>query len=329
MLGAAYGDSLGAAAEWLSTTELKEKFGPEGISICQPFYGRPAGVITDDTQMAIATARGVARAMSARVWSDKIQSDKTVLERIWQEYLEWYQTQMDPAQRRGPGNTCIAALQGGIKGSVDNPLNNGSGCGGVMRVHPIGIFWFESSARAFDLGLESAALTHGNPDAYFPAGLQAAFIADLMEGQTIDWVMETSLMVGEVIDVAWTGSPATKKALEEACNAPIEGDTMEIIDHQVGRIGAGNDHLRAGGWLGHDALAIAIYAIRASRNVPVKAVKIAVNHSGDSDSTGSIAGALVGAMLGPEPFLQELGNTGVELERFDELKDLSRQLSME
>jgi len=52
-----------------------------------------------------------------------------------------------------------------------------------------------------------------------------------------------------------------------------------------------------GGWVGEEALAIALYAVLTAGSY-VEAISIAANHSGDSDSTASIAGQLWGAMNG-------------------------------
>jgi ADP-ribosylglycohydrolase len=51
------------------------------------------------------------------------------------------------------------------------------------------------------------------------------------------------------------------------------------------------------GWVGEEALAIAIYSVCRARNFS-DAVAIATNHDGDSDSTASIAGQIWGAMNG-------------------------------
>ena len=40
-------------------------------------------------------------------------------------------------------------------GSIDNPINNSKGCGGVMRIAPVGLV----AAEPFTLGSEIAALT--------------------------------------------------------------------------------------------------------------------------------------------------------------------------
>jgi ADP-ribosylglycohydrolase len=51
------------------------------------------------------------------------------------------------------------------------------------------------------------------------------------------------------------------------------------------------------GWTGEEALAIGVYCALVAENFE-HGVRLAVNHSGDSDSTGSIAGALLGVQCG-------------------------------
>ncbi len=52
-----------------------------------------------------------------------------------------------------------------------------------------------------------------------------------------------------------------------------------------------------GGWVGEQALAIAVCCALSAEDFAGGVLR-AVNHSGDSDSTGAIAGNLLGAMLG-------------------------------
>jgi ADP-ribosylglycohydrolase len=52
------------------------------------------------------------------------------------------------------------------------------------------------------------------------------------------------------------------------------------------------------GWTAEEALAIAVYSCLKYSNSFQDAIVCAVNHDGDSDSTGAIAGNLVGAALG-------------------------------
>jgi ADP-ribosylglycohydrolase len=65
-----------------------------------------------------------------------------------------------------------------------------------------------------------------------------------------------------------------------------------------------------GGWVGEEALAISLYCALVSQDDFARGVLLAVNHSGDSDSTGAITGNLLGLTLGvdaiPEKWLAEL-----------------------
>src|SRR5690606_32842060 len=75
-----------------------------------------------------------------------------------------------------------------------------------------------------------------------------------------------------------------------------------------------------GGWVAEEALAIALYCALVAEGDFAAGVRLAVNHSGDSDSTGAIAGNLLGVMLGeeaiPAAWLREL-----------ELRDVIEQIA--
>lgn len=64
------------------------------------------------------------------------------------------------------------------------------------------------------------------------------------------------------------------------------------------------------GWVGEEALAISLYCALAAEGDFAKGILLAVNHTGDSDSTGSITGNILGVMQGraaiPATWLEEL-----------------------
>jgi ADP-ribosylglycohydrolase len=64
------------------------------------------------------------------------------------------------------------------------------------------------------------------------------------------------------------------------------------------------------GWVAEEALAIGVYAALVGDPLFHRGVLLAVNHSGDSDSTGSIAGQLLGAAMGEGP-AQAIGEAGI------------------
>ena len=82
-------------------------------------------------------------------------------------------------------------------------------------------------------------------------------------------------------------------------------------------------HALGEGWVGDEALAIAVYcALKYPTNME-KALIAAVNHKGDSDSTGAITGNILGAALGidaiPEKFIDHLELKDTILEVADDL----------
>ena len=65
------------------------------------------------------------------------------------------------------------------------------------------------------------------------------------------------------------------------------------------------------GWNAEEAVAIAVYCALAAADFDA-GVRLAVNHDGDSDSTGAIAGNLLGALHGIESIPTRFTN-GLEL----------------
>jgi ADP-ribosylglycohydrolase len=65
------------------------------------------------------------------------------------------------------------------------------------------------------------------------------------------------------------------------------------------------------GWTAEEAVAIAVYCLLAAPDFDA-GVRLAVNHDGDSDSTGAIAGNLLGVHHGIEAVPTRLTN-GLEL----------------
>lgn len=279
ILGLAVGDALGAPAEHLRLDEIHRHYGPAGISDLVEWGGFPAGSFTDDTQMALATAEGCISALRARgqpATTDPVRS-------VYQAYLAWLKTQQIPHERRGPGHTCLSALGSGIMGTITTPINNSKGCGGVMRAAPAGLAF--PPREAFRMGAEFAAITHGHPSGYLSAGFLAEMVAQIAAGQELvsaadmairelvryEHHRETLIAVGSALDHARSDKPA-----------------LEVIP-TLGE-----------GWVGEEALAISLYCALRYRDCYPDAVLAAVNHSGDSDSTGAICGALMGALLGEE-----------------------------
>jgi ADP-ribosylglycohydrolase len=289
LLGGAIGDALGAGIEFASLAEITRNHGPAGVDDFVHCYGRDVA-ITDDTQMTLFTAEGLVNAC---------RNGTNPEAAVWEAYLRWYDTQArrsagedleglaalpDLRVRRAPGNTCLGALSGGRPGTTTTPLNNSKGCGGVMRVAPVA-FVVDSAAEAWELGCATAALTHGHRNGWASAGALAVMLWEIDQGADL---------------------PAAVQAGRAVASADPQGaDVAGWIDAAVrlaeGQVdGAAIDNFGAG-WVGEEALGIAV-ACALAHGDPNDAILAAVNHSGDSDSTGSIVGQLLGTAYGVDAF---------------------------
>lgn len=314
LLGGAVGDALGAPVEFMRHDEIVRRFGAGGIRDLVPAYGVP-GALTDDTQMTLFTAEGLLRGQ-VRGCMRGITHLPSVTDHA---YLRWLRTQGERAvvdvgtdgwlwsvaelhHRRAPGNTCLSALRGKTRFG-EAASNTSKGCGGVMRVAPVGLFAWpgrgrpDSAERAFTLASELAGLTHGHPTGQWPAGVLAVLVLRALD------------------DVPLFDAVTEARGLLQA--RPDARETLAALDAAVSlaRSGArpGVDtvtHLGAG-WVAEEALAMALYCALVADDFE-HGVTLAVNHGGDSDSTGSIAGNLLGARLG-ESAIPRRWVEGVEL----------------
>ncbi len=279
MLGLAAGDALGAPVEFLKREEIRDHFGPDGVTDLEPWNDHPAGSFTDDTQMSLATAIGLLSAFRDQAE----RGEGHVIGSLFGAYGAWLESQTDPAELRAPGRTCVTALGSGRMGTVDQPLNDSKGCGGVMRVAPIGLAF--PADLAFRYGVDAAAITHGHPSGYLAAGVLAEIVARAAEGSDLmTAAAESCDSLG-----AYGGHEETHGAVQQALELAGRSAAPDEAIAQLGR-----------GWVGEEALAIGLYAAIRFGGDFRGACVAAVNHSGDSDSTGSICGAILGAAYGVE-----------------------------
>ncbi len=319
LIGGAAGDALGAPVEFLQDFLIFKNYGEDGITELR-LYDTSSGkkaLVSDDTQMTLFTLDGIVNAIKKHKNPDKSQYIRS----IYESYLSWLTTQEDfklpdevmPSplltfkelhDRRAPGNTCLSALRYGNMGSIEFKINNSKGCGGVMRVAPIGVLAIRESfdiATIGMLGAEVSALTHGHELGYTPSAFLAMMVACILKGnslknsvlyakrtllQIFPWTEHMDRLIG-LID----------KAIDFACSEE-EVDDLDAI-RNFGE-----------GWVAEETLAIAVYcSLRYVDNFE-KALIASVNHSGDSDSTGAVTGNILGAYLGynriPDKFKRDI-----------------------
>ncbi len=277
LIGIAIGDALGAPVESFTLNEIHKRYGTGGISDFDEFRGFKEGSYTDDTQMSLATAAGLIDAERIRMKKGYCDTASE----IYKRYLEWLDSQNDPEHRRGPGCTCLAALASGTMGTLEERINDSKGCGGVMRAAPAGLAF--PPRKAFEETARFAAITHGHPSGNLPAGFLAETIAHMVGGKMPD----EAIAEAKTILIEHEGHGETLEKIDLALELSESQHTLDYSIRTIGR-----------GFTGEEALAISLYCTLLFFDDWEKGVLAAVNHSGDSDSTGSITGALLGALLG-------------------------------
>ncbi|MGW3467556.1 ADP-ribosylglycohydrolase family protein [Saccharopolyspora sp. NPDC000995] len=330
-LGGALGDALGSDLEFISAEEISKRFGPDGPSGLREAYG-VHGAITDDTQMTLFTAEGVIRGSVA----NRMLGSEDPLPEVQLAYQRWLHTQgvdweaaagrflgdyLAPDgwlievpglfKTRAPGKTVWRALarfgDGHPAGSFTEKINDSKGCGGVMRAAPVALCSTDP-AEVFRLAARTAALTHSHPAGYQSAGALAVIVQQALLGRGLDDGVWLALQVLET----WEDHQETSAMLKAAVALAEAGvPTPQQVAETLG-----------GGWVGEEALAIAVCAALVGGEDVEFALRIAVHHDGDSDSTGAICGNIVGALLGvsalPVDWLAEL-----------ELRDVIEQMALD
>ena len=330
LLAGAAGDALGFEVEFLSEEAIFERFGETGIT--EYYLRRGVAEISDDTQMTLFTATGLLLG-TTRGMNRGIMGSYESYIRL--SYKDWLRTQTDTFplsneyhyswltnisqmfSRRAPGNTCMSALMCEEIGSTDNPINRSKGCGGVMRVAPIGLYFCDKNCSIDDsdaIGAEAAAITHGHTLGWLPAVVLVHIIRRLAENEE-----ET------ILDAVLDSMEAIKRRYANTENADILLSLMQkAIDLSYSELDDLDAiHLLGQGWVAEETLAIAIYcSLKYPKDIE-RALIAAVNHGGDSDSTGAVTGNILGASLGtegiPQKFIENLELRDVILEVADDL----------
>jgi ADP-ribosylglycohydrolase len=122
----------------------------------------------------------------------------------------------------------------------------------------------------------------------------AAVIAALRDGAPLEAALDEATAELRPHDGSEETLAAVVRARKLAANGSTSPERVETL---------------GGGWVAEEALAIALYAVLTTRSFGAAAL-VAVNHGGDSDSTGAIAGNVAGVLYGepaiPREWLAQL-----------------------
>ncbi|MFF3530275.1 ADP-ribosylglycohydrolase family protein [Streptomyces rubiginosohelvolus] len=282
LLGGAVGDALGAGVSGLVLEEIRAAHGVEGVVDYVPAHGR-RGAVTALTQLTLFTVDGLIRAQVRR--DTGAWHPPTDVHRA---HLRWAATQHDwgPDERR-EDNGWLAAEEW-LYARRDPARECLAGFGDTV----MGTLDRPKNPAARDAG----ALTRSAP---------FGLLVGWEPGLVLQLAVECAALLAER-----PGHEPVTEALRQALGSVRQGIPGPALIEALGASDAAEE-----------VLAVAVYCALVSEDIR-HGLRLAVNHSGPSRATGSVCGALLGALHGetalPPAWLAELEGRATLLELADD-----------
>ncbi|MDT0345127.1 ADP-ribosylglycohydrolase family protein [Streptomyces sp. DSM 44938] len=278
MLGLAVGDALGAPAENLKPSQIRERWGRiEGF-----VSDEPAG--TDDTEYAIFSGLLLAEHGSALTVGD--------VESAWHQWI----ADRDEGPFRGAGFSergTLENLRRGLAAPISAQHRHAWSDGLAMRAAPFGVYAAGRPAEAARLVSIDGTVSHDGEGIYGGQAV-AAGVAAAMVTHNPDVVVQAALSV--VPEDSWTAR-SLHRAVSAGRRARRDPNATRLSMERTVRSAT-----VIGGYpwtdLAPEAVGLAFGAFVAARGDFAEAVPLAVNMGRDADTTAAVAGALAGALRG-------------------------------
>jgi ADP-ribosyl-[dinitrogen reductase] hydrolase len=293
LLGLACGDALGRPVEFETPARILAQYGEVTEMLANGTWGKPAGTVTDDTDMALCLARSL-------VDREAFDPDD-----VAERFVAWYDS--EPFDVGNMTARALSRIRDGESWDTagqtvweQSPEGSNAGNGSVMRAAPLAVAFAAADGRLVEASEASSQITHADPRCTVGCAVLNLTLAGLLTDDGDDGRQ----VLARALDRT---SPPT--ALDEALRPVVAGD----LDP---------DGLRSTGYV-VDTLQTALwYGLHADS--PEEALVEVVNMGGDADTVGAVTGAVAGARFGadalPERWLDELDGR-------DELRDLAARLS--
>jgi ADP-ribosyl-[dinitrogen reductase] hydrolase len=279
LLGQLAGDALGSLVEFQKPASIVRDH-PNGVRdlVDGGTWRNLAGQPTDDSELALMLARSL------------IHHGSHDAKEVLGAYLHWWPMAWDR------GSTIRAALSS-AEGAKDRAERlqlvrhgaNGASQsnGSLMRISPLGVFCAGRPEEAAELARTDSGLTHPNPVCRDSCAVFVAAIAHA---------------------IASGCSPAECHAAALAEAARSSAHPLVVNALQAAQLGPPPDYVTQMGWV-LIALQNAFYQLLHAPSLE-EGVVDTVMRGGDTDTTGAICGALLGAVHGrkaiPPPWLRAL-----------------------
>jgi ADP-ribosylglycohydrolase len=296
LFGLAYGDALGKPTEFLTVTEIQDRYGLDGP---RDLDGDPA-LVTDDTQMALAVGRALLDTPSPRA--------ELLEPALREQFVAWAAS---PDNNRAPGMTCLRACGELARGVPwqQATVPGSKGCGANMRVAPVGLVGGYDEDTLAGVAQLQAGLTHGHPTALAASELTAYTVRILRDGVELPDLPELlrarCRRQRGVYRHEWLGTLWQQPGVQTASDFIARGweecrHALDRLDAALAMTDDGQDACRitGAGWVAEEALATALLCALRHAHDPVAGIARAASTSGDSDSIACLTGAFLGARHG-------------------------------
>jgi ADP-ribosyl-[dinitrogen reductase] hydrolase len=290
LVGLACGDALGRPVEFETPARILAQYGEVTEMLGHGTWGKPAGTVTDDTDMAIC----LARSLVARGGFDPAD--------VADRFVAWYES--EPFDVGNMTATALSRIRDGEPWEVAGQRvweasveGSNAGNGSVMRVAPLAVA-VDDEQELVEASRQSSRITHADPRCTAGCAVLTLTLARLLAGEN---------------------GPDTLTAALDRVETP---DELASALHPVAAGTVATDDLRSTGYV-VDTLQTALwYGLHAE--TAKEALVDVVNMGGDADTVGAVTGAVVGARFGRAALPSEWVDS---LDVADELADLTRELA--
>jgi ADP-ribosyl-[dinitrogen reductase] hydrolase len=289
LLGLACGDALGRPVEFETPARILAQYGEVTGMLANGTWGKPAGTVTDDTDMA----RCLARSLVACEGFDPAD--------IADRFVAWYES--GPFDVGSMTSAALGRIRDGEPWDVAGQRvweasaeGANAGNGSVMRAPPLAVAFASREDRLVEASRESSRITHADPRCTAGCAVLNLTLAGVIGGN--ERPLSRAL---ERVDTP----PALREALAPVVAGAVDPEELRSTGYVV-------DTLQTALW----------YGLRG--DTAEGALVDVVNMGGDADTVGAVTGAVAGARFGadalPEAWV-------AELDEADDLRGLARDLA--
>lgn len=309
MLGIAIGDSLGMPVETWSRAKIKEKF-PDGVRRYETPSGHKyfadgvqAGTVTDDTQLSLAVMKGL---IEARGFCLDTQV-KYHVAAMKETTAGWGKTTVEAITRLANG------VHWSRSGKTSEP-NRGTGNGVPMRVGPLAAYiatlglpyYFAFNEQINNRLIQFSAMTHYSEMSAMACLVHTHIVHSCLDQQPDMWQTELDFYGKMQYAIDQFNKFVVEHTELTKNEDSLERSLHKVLLSDVGKWDNDRRELEFGGgscYVLHSLPYTYSYFVRKPHDVST--LFDLVEAGGDTDSNASMAGAMLGALNGPQIFEAE------------------------